>query len=129
MDLGGGHQVGAVGGVIAVQIGGVLEVVGVQRTVGQGAVGQHIVVIDHDLQVVALFGQSVLHLLQDLGVRGGAGAHGDGLQVAGLGDGGAGGVRAGAGHGGGAAALAGAAGKRAQGQHEGQGKSKFLLHF
>ena len=74
MDQGGGNQVSALGGVVAIQIGGVLEVVGVQGTLGQGLVGQHIVVIDNDLQLVAVLLQGFLHLLQDLSVRSGAGA-------------------------------------------------------
>ena len=44
-----------------------LEVVCVERAVSQRLVRQHIVVIDHDLEVIALGSQRVLDLLEDLG--------------------------------------------------------------
>ena len=77
VDQAGGDQIGAVGGVEAVEIGGVLEVVGVQRAVLQRGVGQNVVVIDHDVELDALFGQCGLDKLQQLGVGGGAGADGE----------------------------------------------------
>ena len=54
-----------------------LEVVGVECAVGQGLVRQDIVVIGDDLELVAFVGEGLLDLLEDLGVRGGAGADGD----------------------------------------------------
>ena len=81
MDGGGGHQGGVVLLVVAVQVGGVLEVVGVQLSVSQSTVGHDIIVIGDDLQGVALVCQGLLHLLQDLSVGCGAGTDTDGLVV------------------------------------------------
>ena len=81
VNLRGNDQIGAVGSVVAVEIGGVLEVVGVELAVGKRLVRKDVIVIDDDLQLVALGGQRVLDLLEDLGVRGGAGADGDDLVV------------------------------------------------
>ena len=58
-----------------------LEVVGVQIAVLQGGVGQDVVVIDDDLQVIALFGQLILHQLEDFRMGGGAGADHQGGQL------------------------------------------------
>ena len=81
VDLGYPDQVGAVGLVEAVEIGGVLEVVGVEIAVLQGGVGQNVVVIDHNLQVVALLGQLIFDQLKDLGVGRGARADDEGSQI------------------------------------------------
>ena len=81
MDLADAHEVGAVGLVKAVQIGGVLEIVSVQIAVLQGGVGQDVVVIDDDLQVIALFGQLILHQFEDFRMGGGAGADHQGGQL------------------------------------------------
>ena len=67
-------QMGAVLGVEAVQIGGVLEVVGVHLTVFGDEVGLDVVAEFLDLQRDALLGEDVLGNLQNLGVgRGGSG--------------------------------------------------------
>ena len=68
---------GAVLGVEAVQVGGVLEVVGVEFTAVHGQVGLHIVGVDDDLQLVALLGQDRLGDLEDLGMRHRGGADAD----------------------------------------------------
>ena len=61
-----------------------LEVVCVERAVGEGLVRQDIVVIGDDLELVAFVGEGLLDLLEDLGVRGGAGADGDDLVIGGI---------------------------------------------
>ena len=70
MDLGGADQAGAVLHVEVIQVGDVLEVVGVQGTVLHSLVGEDIVVELPDLQGDPLLGQEVLHHLQNLGVGG-----------------------------------------------------------
>lgn len=70
VDAGDAHQMGAAGGVEVIQIGDVLEVVGVLITVLHGGIGHHIVAVLVDLQVDALLGQNGYALLQDLGVGG-----------------------------------------------------------
>lgn len=77
MDGADRDEVGAVLGVEAVEIGLVLEVVCVERAVGQSLVRQDVVVIGDDLELVAFVGEGLLDLLEDLGVRGGAGTDGD----------------------------------------------------
>ena len=75
MQAGGAHQVGAVAGVEVVHVGDVLEVVGVQLAVLHVVVGQHVVIVIHNLQGDAVLGQDLLGLLQDLGVGRGGRAH------------------------------------------------------
>ena len=136
MDETGGDEISAVGGVEAVHIGGVLEVVGVQGAVLQGGVGQYIVVIDHDLQVNALLGQGGLDDLQQLAVRCGAGAD-DQLDRLGGGDllrrgGSLSGRGFGSGRGGGGCSRCGgggAAGGEAQDDDEREYKGENLFHF
>ena len=86
------HQVGAILSVEVVQIGDVLEVVGVNAAVLHRGVGLDVVGKLHDLQVDSLLRQQFLHHGQDLGVGSGRGAHlqGGALQGAGLGGGGRG---------------------------------------
>ena len=133
MDLGGGDEVGAVGGVEAVQVRGVLEVVGVKRAVSQRLIRQDVIVIDNDLQIIALSGQRVLDLLEDLGVRRGGGADLDDFQLAGSGgivgsscirSGFGGGI----GRGVGGLALGGAAGQSGNDQKGSQYNGKNLFH-
>ena len=68
-------QMGAAVLVEIVHVGDVLEVVGIQLAVLHVVVGQHVVVVIHDLQGDALLGQDLLGLLQDLGVGRGGRAH------------------------------------------------------
>ena len=67
--------------VVFVQIGMVLEIVGVQAAVGHGRVDQRIIGIDHDFQREALFGHVVLDELKDFGVGHRGGADLDGLAL------------------------------------------------
>ena len=71
--LGVGHGV-----VIGVQIGQMLEVVGVQLLVGQGGIGQRILGEFDDLERIAELGQIVRDQLQHLAVRRGRSADDDG---------------------------------------------------
>ena len=64
-----GDEVGAVGLIVAVEVGAVLEVVCIESAFGKSLVGQDVIVIDNDVQGVALFCESVLDLLEDLGMR------------------------------------------------------------
>ena len=66
---------GAVVLVEIIEIGLVLEIVGVKIAVFGGDVGQHIVVILHDFQCDSLLFQQLGGLTQDLGVRRDAGSH------------------------------------------------------
>ena len=84
MDVGGVHQVSAVLLVEGGQIGDVLEVVGIQLPVLQGFVGLDVVVVLHHIQGVAVLCGLLLEVVQDLGVRGGAGADLDGLVARGV---------------------------------------------
>ena len=72
---------GAVLGIEVLQIGQVLEVVGVHGTVVNHSVGNNIVVVDLDVQGDVLGGQDLLGDLQDLGVGRGGSGHGDGLTL------------------------------------------------
>lgn len=66
MDQRGGDQIRSVGGVIAVEIRAVLEVVRIERLVGQRLIGQHIIVVYYDLKRVARLGERRFDLLKDL---------------------------------------------------------------
>ena len=125
VDLGSGDEVSAVGSVEAVQVRGVLEVVGVERAVRQGLVGQDIVVIGDDLELVALVGKRLLDLLEDLCVRGGGGADLQHFQLAvgGLGSGGIGGGSSVSG-----LALGCAAGEGGNDQQSGKNDCKYPFH-
>ena len=81
MDAGHAHQMGAAGLVELLQIGQVLEVVGVLVAVLHGGVGHHVVAVLVDHQLDALLRQDGHALVQNLGVGGGGGGHrqGDGL--------------------------------------------------
>ena len=72
---------GAAGLVELLQIGQVLEVVGVLVAVLHGGVGHHVVAVLVDHQLDALLRQDGHALVQNLGVGGGRGGHrqGDGL--------------------------------------------------
>ena len=70
VDETGGNEVRAVAGVEAVQVRGVLEVVGVKLAVFKSGVGQDVIIENNDLEIVAFLGEEGLDLLKDLGVRG-----------------------------------------------------------
>ena len=116
---------GAAGLVELLQIGQVLEVVGVLVAVLHGGVGHHVVAVLVDHQLDALLRQDGHALVQNLGVGGGRGGHrqGDGLS----------GIAARLGGGtviSGAAVIGGAAAGgqgQAQGQAQQQGQ-QFLFH-
>ena len=84
VDETGGDEVRAVAGVEAVQVRGVLEVVGVKLAVFKSGVGQDVIIENNDLEIVAFLGEEGLDLLKDLGVRGRGSADGDGLFRGGL---------------------------------------------
>ena len=117
MDGADRDEVGAVLGVEAVKIGLVLEVVCVERAVGQSLVRQDVVVIGDDLELVAFVGEGLLDLLEDLGVRGGAGADGDDFVI------GRGGVLVVGG-----LAAAGTQCDERERQHEGEDERRDLFH-
>ena len=102
-----------------------LEVVCVERAVSQRLVRQHIVVIDHDLEVIALGSQRVLDLLENFSVRGGGSADLQRFELAVGGSGGIGGsiVVVGSGF-----ALGSAADKRGDEQQSGKNDCKYLFH-
>ena len=79
MDGGNGDDVGVVLGVEIVEIGLVLEVVGVDSAVFDNGVGHDIVIIDLDVEGDVLLGEDALHDLEDLSVRGRRSGDGDGL--------------------------------------------------
>ena len=112
MDGADRDKVGAVFGVEAVEVGLVLEVVCVERAVGQSLVRQDVVIIGDDLEFVAFVGEGLLDLLEDLGVRGGAGADGDDFVI---------------GRGGGLAAAGTQCDERER-QHEGEDERRDLFH-
>ena len=60
VDGADGDEVGTIRGVEAVEVGLVLEVVGVERAVGQSLVRQDVVVIGDDLELVAFVGEGLL---------------------------------------------------------------------
>ena len=136
MDGGHRYQMGAVLSVEVIQIGAVLEIVGVQVSLFQGGVGQHIVGELHHFQVVALGGQLVFNRVEDLRVGGDGRAYLDGdqlrrsLLLGSLLGGGFGGLSGGL-RGGlfrrGLRRFAGAA-DGAQGQDQSQGDDKQLFH-
>ena len=72
---------GAVLGVEVLQIGQVLEVVGVHGAVLHHGVGHNVVIVDLNVQGDVLGGQDLLGDLQDLGVGRGGSGHGDGLAL------------------------------------------------
>ena len=113
MHQSGRDQMGAVFGIEAVKVGGVLEVVGIQSAVFQSGVGKNIVIVDHDFQFVAGFLQSRLGSFQDLSVGSGAGAHNDGLGFSGFG---------------GFGGLGGAAGGQSQNENECEDEGNDLFH-
>ena len=127
VDQARGDQVRAVGLVEVVQVRGVLEVVGVELAVLQSGVGQNVVVVDHDLEVIAFGSERVLDLFEDLGVRGGAGADHD---LDGLGRGGGGSFRSGRGgsRSGGRGWGRRAAGGERENDDDGQKQSVELFH-
>ena len=119
---------GAVVGVVAVHVGDVLEVVGVQRAVLHAVVGGVVVVDGLNLQGDALLGQHVHHLLQDLHVGGGGGAHADGDVRRGGGGLGAGvAVNGSLGVAAGGLVVGAAAGQQGQADRAGQRQGKDLL--
>ena len=81
VDAGHAHQMGAVLFIEVVQVGDVLEVVGIQLALFQRGVGDDIVVEFHDLQIVAFVSQNLLDNFQNLGVGRGGCADLDGLIV------------------------------------------------
>ena len=125
MDAGHAHQVGAVLSVEVVQIGDVLEVVGVLGALFHSGVGDHIVAVDMDFQVDALLGQNGHALLQNFGVGRGGGGHVQNGGLRGLSR--SFGFSRGLGLGGGLL-LGAAAGGQRQAQHQGQCQSQQFLH-
>ena len=123
VDAGHAHQVGAVLSVEVVQIGDVLEVVGVLGALLHGGVGDHIVAVDVDLQVNALLFQDGNADFQNFGVGSGGSSH---VQHGGLcgslsgGFGLSGLLRRGL--------LGAAAGGQGQAQHQGQCQSQQFFH-
>ena len=69
VDLRSRDQLGAVGGVEALEIRGVLEVVRVKLAVVQRLVRQHVVIKNLDLERPAVLGEGIFDLREDLGVR------------------------------------------------------------
>ena len=133
MDARHAYQMGAPLGVEVVQIGHMLEVVGVLVSVLHGGVGHHVVGVFIHHQLNALLFQDVHALLENLGVGGGGGGH---AELHGLGGAGRSGILGGGigGIGGslgvrrsGAAGILAAAGGQGQGQNQGQGESENLL--
>ena len=104
----------------ALQIGDVLEVVGVFLALFHSGVGNDVIAVLMDLQVNALLSQNIHHLLQDLGVGGGGGGHVQHHRLGGL-----------SGRFGGSRSrgffLFGAAGGQGQAQHQGQSQGQKLL--
>ena len=89
MNQAGGHEVGAVLLVVILEIGDVLEVVGIDGAGGRVLVGLDVIGVLLHLELDALLGEEGRgEIRQDLGMRRGAG--GDG-QHGGIGRGGAGG--------------------------------------
>ena len=78
MDGGHGDQIGALLFIEVVQIGGVLEVVGVDFAAVHHQIGLHIVLKLGDLQRPALFGKKLCGFGEDLRVGRGRSGHGDG---------------------------------------------------
>ena len=71
VDTGNGDQVGALLLIEVVQVGLMLEVVGVALAILNDGVGDHIVIVLLDVQRNALVGQDLLADLQDLAVGSG----------------------------------------------------------
>ena len=71
MDASNGDQVGALLLIEVVQVGLMLEVVGVALAILNDGVGDHIVIVLLDVQSDALVGQDLLADLQDLAVGAG----------------------------------------------------------
>ena len=74
MDTGHGDEVRTLLGVEVLEVGQVLEVVGVDAAVFNEGVGGDVVVDDLDLQCDTLLSQDVLDDLEDLGVGRGVAA-------------------------------------------------------
>ena len=70
MYLGSALDIRAVLGIVAVEVGGVLEIVSVERTVRERLVGQYIVVIYLYVEGISLFLQCRLDMFEYLSVRG-----------------------------------------------------------
>ena len=70
MDFADTDEMCTVGFIEAVQIRGVLEVVGIQITVFQSGVRKNVVIINDDLQVIAFFSKAILDEFQNFSVRG-----------------------------------------------------------
>ena len=71
VDAGNGDQVGALLLIEVVQVGLMLEVVGVALAILNDGVGDHVVIVLLDVQRNALVGQDLLADLQDLAVGAG----------------------------------------------------------
>ena len=69
MDVGYGHQMGAVFLIEIQQIGFVLEEVGIQRAFLQGVVGQYIIIVNGNLKIVAFLSKLVFYKFEYLAVR------------------------------------------------------------
>ena len=88
VDTGHGNQIGALFLIEIVQIGDMLEVVGVDLTAVYHQVGLDIVLKLGDLQLPALLGENLRGLGQNLRMGGGGGGNGDGaLRLYGFGSG------------------------------------------
>ena len=98
---------GAVLGIEGVEVGLMLEVVGVALAVLNHIVGNHVVGILGDLQGPAVLGEDFTGDLQDFGMRRGGGGDADGLVVT---------------------LLAAAACEQTEAQHAGQYQSNCLFH-
>ena len=81
MDLTDTDKVCPVGFVKAVQIRRVLEIVCIQIAIFKRSVRQDIIIINHDLKIVALFRETILDELKNLTVRSGAGTDDNWCQV------------------------------------------------
>ena len=82
MDLAGRDEVGAVLLVVGVQVGLMLEVVGIGCALGHSNVGLDVVAVLDDLEgPTLLLEQRLDGLVQDLCMRSGGGGHGDGALV------------------------------------------------
>ena len=71
MHLSCTHQMGAVALIEVIQVGDVLEVVGIQLTAFHRGIGNDVIVELRDLQGDALLGQQIPDHFQDLSVRAG----------------------------------------------------------
>lgn len=108
-----------------------LEVVRVDLAVGEGEVGQYVVVEDGDLELIAQSFELAADGLEYLGVRGAGGAYHELLELRGRGVGGLDCIgRGGIGRGGvGGVGSGGAAGGEAEHERGAQQDGKQLFHF